>query len=160
MQAFDASSIIYGWDNYPIHQFPKLWEWMAAQIQSRAIIMSTVAVGEVQGKTPDCCAWLKENNIEQLLVGNNELQEALRIKTLLGIVGDQYHPKGVGENDIIIISTCRLRGFGLVSDEKRQQVPPTIAAKRSIPSVCSIPTVDVSCINFLDLIKQSGKVFG
>lgn len=28
MLAFDASSIIHGWDNYPIEQFPGLWAWM------------------------------------------------------------------------------------------------------------------------------------
>jgi predicted nucleic acid-binding protein len=160
MQAFDASSIIYGWDNYPIQQFPKLWNWMATQIQDKEIAMSVVAVSEVQGKTPDCCTWLKDNDLEQWPVGNNEIQEALRIKDLLGIVGDQYHVNGVGENDIIIISTCRLRGVGLVSDEKRQQVAPSIPAKRKIPSVCGMPTVGVACSNFLDFIKQSGEVFG
>ncbi len=160
MQAFDASSMIYGWDNYPIQQFPPLWRWMATQIQTRKIAMPSVAASEVEGKTPDCGSWLRANDLEQWPVGNNELQEALRIKGLLGIVGDQYHVNGVGENDIIIISSCRLRGVGLVSDEKRQQQVPLISAKRKIPSVCGMATIGVDCINFLDFIKKSGVVFG
>ena len=160
MQAFDASSIIYGWDNYPNQQFPKLWNWMATQIQAKLIVMSSVAAIEVQGKTPDCGSWLKDNNLEQWPVGNNELQEALRIKGLLGIVGDQYHVNGVGENDIIIISSCRLRSVSLVSDERRQKDAPSISAKRKIPSVCGMATVGVDCINFLDFIKGSGEIFG
>ena len=32
MQTFDASSMIYAWDNYPIEQFPPLWDWMGVQV--------------------------------------------------------------------------------------------------------------------------------
>ncbi len=34
MLAFDASSI-HAWDNYPIIQFPGLWDWMASQIAEK-----------------------------------------------------------------------------------------------------------------------------
>ena len=43
MQVFDASSIIYAWDNYPIQQFPGLWEWIATQIEAELVTMSSVA---------------------------------------------------------------------------------------------------------------------
>ncbi|MFZ2541638.1 MAG: DUF4411 family protein [Gallionella sp.] len=159
MRVFDASSMIYAWDNYPIGQFPPLWEWMASQIEAKELVMSSVAFDEVNHKTPDCGEWLKENNLEQLAISNAILQEAKRIKGLLGIVDDNYHAKGVGENDILIIATARLHGVELVSDEERQTNQPQVSAKRKIPAVCSMHTVSVSCINFIEYIKASGAVF-
>lgn len=159
MRVFDASSMIYAWDNYPIGQFPPLWDWMASQIEAKQLVMPSVAFEEVQNKTPDCGAWLKENNLGQLAISNAILQDAKRIKGLLGIVGDNYHAKGVGENDILIIATARLHGAELVSDEERQTNQPQISSKKKIPSVCVMPSVSVSCINFIEYIKASGAIF-
>ena len=159
MRVFDASSMIYAWDNYPIGQFPPLWEWMASQIEAKELVMPRVAFEEVQNKAPDCGEWLKENNLEQLAISNAILQDAKRIKDLLGIMGDNYHAKGVGENDILIIATARLHGVDLVSDEERQTTLPQISSKRKIPAVCALQQVSVVCINFIDYIKASGEVF-
>lgn len=159
MRVFDASSVIYAWDNYPIGQFPPLWEWMASQIEAKELVMPSVAFDEVNHKTPDCGEWLKENNLEQLAISNAIVQEAKRIKGLLGIVDDNYHAKGVGENDILIIASARLHGAELVSDEERQTNQPQVSSKRKIPAVCVMPTIAVTCINFIEYIKASGVVF-
>lgn len=57
--------------------------------------MSVVAFVEVTHKMPDCGEWLKDNDVALLGVDNAVLQEAIRIKDLLEIVGDAYHSKGV-----------------------------------------------------------------
>jgi hypothetical protein len=159
MQVFDASSMIYAWDNYPILQFPPLWEWMATQIEKSSLVMPSVAFDEVANKSPECAKWLKDTGIAQLEMTNTILQDALRIKGLLGIDGDNYHPKGVGENDLFIIATARAHSTGLVSDEERQNALPKKPAKMKIPAVCTMKEVDVPCINFLEFIKRSDKVF-
>ena len=158
MRAFDASSMIYAWDNYPVDQFPGLWEWMAGQIEAKQLRMPSVAFDEVNHKTPDCGEWLKDNDLELLPISNAILQDARRIAGLLGIANDKY-TTGVGENDILIIATARLHGAELVSDEARQPVLPKIPSNRKIPAVCAMPTVSVSCLNFIDFIKASGAVF-
>ena len=96
MQAFDASSMIYASDNYPVRQFPGLWEWIAGQIAKKILVMSDVALEKVPKEAPECSQWLEENNIKVRDVNNAIIQDAMRIKGLLGIVGDSYHPKGVG----------------------------------------------------------------
>lgn len=159
MRVFDASSMIYAWDNYPVRQFPGFWEWMASQIEAKQLVMSSVAFDEVNHKTPDCGEWLKDNNLEQLAISNAILQDAKRIKGLLGIVGDNYHSKGVGENDILIIATARAHNAELVSDEEKQITLPKILSKRKIPAVCDMAGVSVSCINFIEYIKRSEAVF-
>lgn len=159
MQVFDASSMIYAWDNYPEGQFPGLWEWMASQIEAKQLVMSSVAFEEVGHKTPDCREWLKENNLELLAISSAILQDAIQIKASLGIEGDNYHPKGVDENDILIIATARSHGAELVSDEARQPGLPQIPSRRKIPAVCAMPTVSVLCINFIEYIKRSEAIF-
>lgn len=159
MRVFDASSMIYAWDNYPIGQFPGLWEWMAGQIESEELVMSSVALEEVGHKLPECSEWLKENHLEILPVTGAILQGAMQIKQELGIAGDNYHAKGVDENDLLIIATARIKGAELVSDEAKQPGAPQIPSRRKIPAVCAMPTVSVSCNNFIEYIKASGAIF-
>lgn len=159
MQAFDASSMIYAWDNYPIFQFPGLWEWMENQIQAKKLVMPGVAFDEVAKKTPDCGKWLKTIGLDILETNNAIVQEAMRIKGLLDIVDDKYHAKGVGENDLIIIASARIHGMALVSDEERQTTQPEKPSKRKIPAVCAMAEVRVSCLNFIEYIKMSHQVF-
>jgi predicted nucleic acid-binding protein len=158
MQVFDASSMIYAWDNYPIHQFPGLWDWMATEIEKKKLVIPSVGFDEVECKTPDCGKWLQKTNIKQIEITNTIIQSALHIKRLLCIKDDGYHPKGVGENDIIIIATAYDHKAGLVSNEGKQKRP-EILAKQKIPAVCAMKGVDVLCINFLEFIKRSNAIF-
>ena len=159
MQAFDASSMVYAWDNYPVLQFPGLWQWIAVQIEKKELVMPTVAFAEVADKAPECGEWLKSYDLEKLEIRNAILLDAMRMKALLGIVDDNYHSKGVGENDLLIIATARAYGAELVSDEGRQDVLPDVPAKRKIPAVCAMSEVTVPCLNFIKYIKRSGVIF-
>jgi hypothetical protein len=160
MQVLDASSAIYAWDNYPAEQFPALWKWLGVHVQRKSLTIPAAAFDEVAHVAPDCGEWLKVHDIQRLAVTNAILTNALSIKALLKIVGENYHPKGVGENDILIIATARAHHGELISDEGRQTLAPDVMAKRKIPSVCAMPEVAVSCINFLEFIKSSEVVFG
>ena len=105
MRALDASSIIHGWDNYPIAKFPKLWVWLEQQIGTTEFAIPDVAYEEVAARAPDCYAWLDAAGIPVINTTDAFLQFAQATKQLLGIVGDRYHPKGVGENDLLIIAS-------------------------------------------------------
>lgn len=159
MQVFDASSVIYAWDNYPLNQFPPLWNWMASEINTKAFLMSKVAFEQVDHKFPECGTWLKDKGIQRIDVSNDILQEAMRIKRMLGISGDKYHPKGVDEKDILIIATARIWETELVSDEARQHMLPDKKTKMKIPAVCDLEGVGVPCVSFIELIKRSEMVF-
>jgi predicted nucleic acid-binding protein len=159
MQVFDASSMLFAWDNYPINQFPPLWKWIAIEIQEKNLKMATVALKEVSYKSPDCGKWLKDNSLEQLEIGNEIFQDAMRIKGILGIADDKYSPKGVDENDLLIIATARFHGAKLISNEAKQMSPPDIPANRKIPSVCNMKEVSVACIDFVEYIKKSKAIF-
>lgn len=159
MQAFDASSMIYAWDNYPFEQFPPLWDWMGNLIAQGEIVLSNVAFEEVSHKTPDCCEWLEIVGLQRIQVSSGVLQEAMRIKTLIGVVDDGYHAKGVDEKDLLIIATAKVNGLVLISDEEKQPTRPSDSRRYKIPLVCGLNTVNVTCLSYLDFIKASREVF-
>ena len=158
MLVFDASSIIYAWDNYPVVQFPGLWDWIGDQIHRNLIQLPSVAFAEVEHPAPDCAAWLDASGLSRIAMTNEILLDALRIKTVLGIVDDKYGG-GVGENDLFIISTARAYRTTLVSDERTQPGLPKLMSNYKIPAVCAMRDVGVECISFLDFIKRSEAVF-
>ena len=120
--------------------------------------MPSVAFEEVAIKTPDCGKWLKDNDLKQIEISNAVVQDAYRIKLLLGIVGDKYG-SGVGENDLLIIATAREQRAELVSDERKQPDLPKELRNYKIPAVCSMAENSVPCMNFIEFIKRSKVVF-
>ena len=154
MYSFDASSMIHAWDNYPPENphFDSLWQWFSEQIDNKNYGISAKALDEVSHKIPECGDWLKNNNIEIYPLTATSLSMALGIKTLLGIVEEQY-TKGVGENDLIIISIAKENETTLVSEESRQNNLPALKSNYKIPAVCDMPEVNVACVSFLELLK-------
>lgn len=159
MLVLDASSIIYGWDNYPIDKFPRLWDWLAQEIGSVQLGISEIAFDEVEARSPDCYSWLRETEIQVIAIREEMLTLAATIKNMLGIHGDAYHPRGVGENDLLIISCAKVDGHRLVTDESRQPALPTQMKCYKIPAVCNLPAVKVTSMNFLELLKSAPGAF-
>ena len=159
MRVVDASSIIYGWDNYPINKFPTMWEWISSEIQSRVLSISATALSEVEHVSQECELWLKNESINIHAVTDEILLEALRISHLHGIRDGLYHAKGFDENDAIIMATAAKLDAVLISNEDRQINPPKEIKKTKIPRACSHPRVSIQCINFLDYIKSTNVVF-
>ncbi len=159
MHTLDASSILHAWDNYPLTQFPGLWDWLAAEIQAQRLSIALVALDEVGHKSPDCLTWLKSQNIRRLAMSNDVIQAAMDIKQHVGIQNDQYHPKGVDENDILIIASAQYHGATLVTNEARQSSSLKEPTRRKIPAVCDLPGVAVAHKNFLDYLRASEQVF-
>jgi hypothetical protein len=159
MYTFDASSMIHAWDNYPIEQFPGLWEWYADQASKGVFTISEIAFDEVSHKSPDCGTWLNDIGIIKVPLSKLVIEWAQYIKHLLGVVEDNFHPKGVGENDLFIVATAKSTEFKLVSEEGRQPNRLNVLSKSKIPAVCRLPEVNVPCIKFIELIKASDTTF-
>jgi hypothetical protein len=159
MQVFDASSTLFAWDNYPVDQFPQLWNWFGNLVQSGEIVFASVAFAEIGHKAPECCTWLDQKGANKLSVNNAIAQVAFTIQASLGIANDDYGT-GVDENDIFVIATAKVTNRSLISDEAVQTLAPKNLKKSKIPLVCSMPLVKVPCKNFVSFFKNSGAVFG
>lgn len=159
MQTVDASSVIHAWDTYPINNFPKLWQWVASQLNGGKLDICRVAYDAVIRKTPDCGVWLRSNGFTCSEITNDIAQEALRIKNILGI-RQRFSPRGVDENDLLIVARASTEGIDLVSEERPQRQLPEKMAHWKIPAVCRHVDVGVNCIQFIDIIKGSGRKLG
>ena len=155
----DASSILHAWDNYPISQFPKMWDWLGAEVQAERVSIPAVALKEVADSNQPCSSWLQGHQVRMLAIGTTELTFAADVKSQLGIVGDGYHAKGVSENDLLIIACAKTHGVKLITNEGLQFVAPVVESRRKIPSVCDLPSVQVRHLNFLQYIQASQQVF-
>ncbi len=157
MQVFDTSSIVYAWDNYPIAQFPSLWDWLEIQINTEQIAFSEVALEELETVSPDCSEWLNAVGALSLPVTDAVAQLALQIKGALQI-GARWGG-GVGENDVLIIATACVANLSLISNESVQLPLPKNLANYKMPAVCALAGVKVPCSDFLAFLKGTGQVF-
>ncbi|MCB1201064.1 MAG: DUF4411 family protein [Leptospiraceae bacterium] len=158
MYEIDASSIVHAWENYPITQFPKLWDWFADEFESNKLSISKVAFDEVAHKFPELSTWLNNLSIEPVKTNVEIIKIALTISQQLGI-DDDYSKKGVDENDLFIIANAKRSNRALISNEAVQSKPPENLKNCKIPAVCALPFVSIECLNILEYIKKSGKTF-
>lgn len=158
MYLFDASSMIYAWDNYPIDNFPPVWDWVKTEIKNNFFQVPQIAYEEINQKDPNCAGWLKKTGLNCIKMTNvnDILERTIEIKNKLGINNDAYGG-GVGENDILIIAIAKTHGLILVTEEKKQLILPTEKKNYKIPAVCAMTKIE--CISFIDLIKKSNKKF-
>ncbi|QBM29764.1 DUF4411 family protein [Hydrogenophaga pseudoflava] len=159
MRVLDASAIIYAWDNYPPAQFPGLWSWLANELKTLELAIPVVALEEVGHKLPECAQWLKNTEVLRLPISEAALMAAMAIKDAIGVVNDQYHPKGVDENDLFIIAVAKVHGAELITNEARQFGAQIDTRKYKIPAVCDMAAVGVTTMNFLEYIQKSQRVF-
>lgn len=131
---------------------------MESQIAIGELTIPSVALEEVGHKYPECAAWLKTRGILVHPMTQPILSEALHIKGVLGVQGEDYG-SGVDENDLFIIAVARIHGAELLSDENKQPSLPKVKKNYKIPAVCNLAEVGVKSLNFVGYFKRSREVF-
>ena len=164
MYHFDASALIDLWENYPIHRpmFTDVWQWFYNQISSETFQISEVALKEVTaygkknlpGKDTPNSKFLIQA-LKKIKINNHaseDLEKAENIESLLGVKGEDYHPNGVGANDVLIIAIASRKKATLIANEARQDTLPQNKRKFKIPAVCRLESIGVACISLKELL--------
>lgn len=156
----DASSAIHAWQHYPIEQFPKLWDWLAKQINQKEIQSIKKIMDEIEHKEELCYKWLKDKNTETIETDDEIAQEALSIMKRLNITDTHNNAPGVNFNDVLLIAAAKKMEKSVISNEAVQNISPTSKGKNyKIPLVCRTQDPKVNCLSFLEFIKEGGAVF-
>ncbi|WP_419812565.1 DUF4411 family protein [Bacterioplanoides sp.] len=158
MYVIDSSSLVSAWDNYPFEQFPQFWQWFKEQVVSTEIYIPEVVVDEVSYKFPDCGEYVK-GFTTPLAIDAKIISYAMTLKSVIGVNEDHYHPKGVDENDLLIISSAFCTGRILITDEHYQVAPPKEKSKAKIPLVCKMAVEEIRWTNLISYIRESGQIF-
>jgi len=166
LYSFDASSIVDLWVNYPINNphFKSVWEWFERHVNDHDFVISDVALNEVKQEIlyenlikdiPESKLFIEIlKNISTIQKSSSDLITVGSIKKIINIEEDNYHSKGVGENDLLIISIAKRSNTILVTNEGRQSDIQNIKVKGKykIPVVCNLKEVKVSNINLTELL--------
>lgn len=158
MHCLDTSSLIWAWDTYPQDQFPKVWNWLGELIASGDVALCEIVLEELKPKSGELRSWLLDKGVKVLRVDNKCMAFASTIKELLEIENDNYHSKGVTENDILIVSAAKIHNLPLVSNEGKATAP-QMKSRFKIQNVCQIKEVSVACISFVQFLKSSSQQF-
>ena len=170
MYHFDASALVYFWDNYPIHRpmFNEVWQWFDAQVSNSTFQISDVALQQVKDKI---LYKTKETSLEQdipesklfiqalnkIKVHNktgNDLNKAEQIKQLLGIEEDNYG-NGVDEADLLIVAIAFRESAILITNESEQERLPQNMKNCKMPAVCNLNSVNIDYIDLRGLLHHN-----
>lgn len=109
---------------------------MEQNIKNKNFVFPQPTIEELKKKQKDFFDYLKKNNAVEIPLNEAILKEGLQIKNSLEITSNNYHKKGVGENDILIIATAKLNNHILITEEGYQKNSPQQKRKFKIPLVC------------------------
>ena len=154
MYCVDTSSILHAWANYPEEQFPSVWRWMEKQIKAGNFLIPEI----VKNEATDVRDWFVGKRLPTVAISDEIYKTAQSIEGGLGIQNGNYSPKGVNENDVIIIATAMVKGWAIVTEEGEQQQLPPKGKHYKMPAACHKNNIQVG--NFLARLIESGEIFG
>lgn len=142
---FDTSALVAAWDErYPIDIFPWLWRGIAHQIVMETLILPDEVETELEKKSKEVSAWLRDAGPGIIATDNAIFAEAQSIIA--------SHPRLVMERkrsyaaDPFVIALARVRRATVVTEEGRGSI-----SKPKIPDVCADRRV--RCISLLEFIR-------
>jgi len=136
---------------YPPDVFPTLWSKLDEAIAAGTIVSSEEVYVEVEKKADDLHDWIKDR--KQMLVPLTEpiQRRASQLLTEYPRLVDTLRGRSMA--DPFVIATAMELGAIVVTGEVRTGK----MDKPRIPDVCGVKAI--SCISFLEMIRQLGLTF-
>lgn len=150
--SLDSDAIINAWRDYPIQNFPKIWEWIEQIGKERIGGMSEVVFKELEKGGDECFDWFKQR--KSLFVHPNDQEIQVEVKRLVTNYNNFGIITGKNEGDPYVVALAKIKGAVVVTNES----PSNDMNGPKIPDVCR--EEGVRRIKFVQVITSEGVVFG
>ncbi len=150
--SLDSDAIINAWRDYPIQNFPNIWEWVEKLGREQIGGMSEVVFKELERGGDECYDWFKER--KELFVHPNTEEVQIEVKRLVNTYKNFGITTGKNEGDPYVLALAKVMNAVVVTNES----PSNNMNGPKIPDVCREENIRV--IKFVQVITNEGVVFG
>jgi len=150
--SLDSDAIINAWRDYPIHNFPNIWEWVEKLGSNKIGGMSEVVFKELEKGGDECYDWFKER--KPLFVHPNSEEIQNEVRRLVNNYNNFGIITGKNEGDPYVIALAKVKEADVVTNES----PSNNMNGPKIPDVCRVEGIRI--LKFVQVITKEGVVFG
>ena len=149
--SLDSDAIIGAWRQYPIENFPKLWEWVESMGRDEIGGMSEVVFKELERGGDECFEWFKER--KKLFVHPNDENVQNEVRRLVNTYNFGLNAsKNAG--DPYVIALAKVKDAVVVTNES----PSNDMNGPKIPDVCRVE--GIRRIKFVQIITNENIILG
>ena len=149
--SLDSDAIINAWRDYPIVNFPNIWEWVELLGSEQIGGMSEVVFKELERGGDECYNWFKER--KELFVYPNDEEIQYEVRRLVNTYNNFGLTTGKNEGDPYVIALAKVKGAVVVTNES----PSNDMNGPKIPDICRVE--GIQRIKFVQVITKEGVVF-
>lgn len=150
--SLDSDAIINAWRDYPIQNFPKIWDWVESLGRNEIGGMSEVVFKELEKGGDECYDWFKDR--KKLFVHPNDDDIQAEVKRLVTSYNNFGWITGKNEGDPYVVALALVKGAVVVTNES----PSNNMNGPKIPDVCRVE--GVQRIKFVQVITRENVVLG
>jgi hypothetical protein len=150
--SLDSDAIINAWRDYPIENFPKIWDWVESLGTNEIGGMSEVVFKELERGGDECFEWFKKRR--ELFVHPSGQEVQAQVQRLVTTYNNFGLVTGKNEGDPFVIALAIVKNAIVVTNES----PSNNMNGPKIPDICRAE--DITRIKFVEVITREGEILG
>ncbi|MDZ7808356.1 MAG: DUF4411 family protein [Gracilimonas sp.] len=150
--SLDSDAIINAWRDYPIQNFPKIWDWIESLGEIEIGGMSEVVFDELAKGGDECYDWFKKRR--DIFIHPSDQAIQAEVQRLVTSYNNFGLTTGKNEGDPYVVALAIVKNAIVVTNES----PSNDMNGPKIPDICRAE--DISRIKFVEVITREGVVFG
>lgn len=149
--SLDSDAAINAWRDYPIENFPKIWDWIEHMGINGIAGMSEVVFHELEKGGDECFAWFKQRKEYFVYPNNQEVQKEL--ERLVNSYNNFGIITGKNEGDPFVVALAIVKECTVVTNESMSNN----MNGPKVPDVCRAERIQ--WIKFVDVIRRESVTF-